>query len=74
MLTIKCNKCGSESNNEHLFSNRVYSYIDGGNMLKPGIHLCDECQIALLAKTNAAVAEFLGVPFVRDWSKARLFL
>lgn len=67
MIVIECDKCGAQSDNTHRFRTKSFSYIDHENRLHSKMHLCQSCQNALRKAIDSAIAEFLGVPSVRDF-------
>ena len=68
MITIKCDKCDANDSNKYVFDDARFSYQDTNNYLR-GCHLCKNCQRDLQAIIHGAIAEFLGEPIVKDWTK-----
>jgi len=68
MLTIKCNKCGKESDNKFEFDCARFSYTDADRILR-FVHLCDDCQKDLQKVEDKAFAEFLGEKEIRNWDR-----
>ena len=73
MVTIKCNKCGIESNNPYAFDNVRFSYIDENSVLQ-NIHLCEKCQLKLLNKKLDTMAVFIGEKKISSWNKGQVIL
>ena len=68
MITIKCDKCGKESDNHFEFDCARFSYLDAGDTLH-FIHLCTTCQKELQIVEDKAFAKFLGEDKIRDWDR-----
>ena len=73
MITLKCDKCGRETNNPHVFDDMHFSFLDGNDTraILHSIHLCVTCQNELVNKVNAAIAEFLGEDEIYEWRSQR---
>ena len=68
MITIKCDKCGKESDNHNEFDSARFSYLDGENTLR-FIHLCTGCQRKLQKAEEEMFATFMEVPGLRNWER-----
>ena len=68
MITIKCDKCGKESDNHNEFDSARFSYIDGEHTLR-WVHLCKECQKELQQVEEKAFATFMGEEGIRNWER-----
>ena len=68
MITIKCDKCGKESDNKFAFDSARFSYVNADNKLR-WIHLCKNCQNDLQKVEDKAFAEFLGEKEIRNWDR-----
>lgn len=68
MITIKCDKCGTESDNQYRFDNKRFYFVDStnGNALRH-VHLCGKCQGELSNSIEKAIALFIGCPGLTNW-------
>lgn len=72
MITIKCDKCGKASDNSYMFAEKRFSYVTHDGARARFIHLCAGCQETLQKTlqemTDKAIADFLDVPRIRQWT------